>query len=121
MNNSSDESSRDSRGNYATPIGATYSGNPDGANQSGRLSVSACMVVPAQTATEAPWIDKLRAQEETYKRSLCRSLSSLSISGSSRSRSSSARRRCESEDDAFDMWDYVCPQLVRPRLANEWV
>lgn len=74
-----------------------------------RLSVS--VVVPVHSA-EALWIDKLRAQEESYRRS---------VSGVSVASNSGNRRRCESEDEAFELWDYVCPQFVRPKLANEWV
>lgn len=80
-----------------------------------RLSVSVCVVVPVQSV-EALWIDKLRAQEESYRRSVYRSsLSSVSNADNG------TRRRCESEDEAFELWDYVCPQFVRPQLANEWV
>lgn len=111
----------------ATDSDASRHGADEPRSSQPRLSVSACVVVPRsslssssamaaamQSSTESLWLDKLRAQEETYKQSLCRSLSSASSSGS-------ARRRCESIDDAFELWDYVCPQLLRPRLANEWV
>ncbi|KAF1325434.1 hypothetical protein FI667_g9205, partial [Globisporangium splendens] len=85
-----------------------------------RLSASVCVVVPMQSS-EAVWMDKLRSQEETYRRSApCKSFSSSSA-GLSSSHASSTRRRCDSEDDAFELWDYVCPQLVRPKCRNEWV
>ncbi|GAB9474458.1 hypothetical protein Gpo141_00011581 [Globisporangium polare] len=104
--------------NSSPPLSATTSSTRRASNYSissprssqSRLSVSVCVVVPVQSA-EALWIDKLRAQEESYRRS---------VSGES-SVSTSNRRRCESEDEAFELWDYVCPQLLRPKLANEWV
>lgn len=106
--------------NASTTVDSTgragnYSSSSSQRDSQSRLSVSVCVVVPVQSA-EALWIDKLRAQEESYRRSVCRSsLSSVSNADNG------TRRRCESEDEAFELWDYVCPQFVRPKLANEWV